>query len=65
MGEINFLVFFIPFKHREINDPAEFIPVFINQFEFFGGSGSGIPCKGCKFAWFSGNEETGIAISKV
>ena len=62
MGEINLLFFFIPFKHREVHNPAEGSKRLINQLQLLSQVQAYFTEKGIGFIAITGAKEQGIAI---
>ena len=62
MREIDLLLFLVPLVHREIDDPAEFEPVLVDQVQFFAELGAGKAGEFPELVGIAGDEEGRIAL---
>ncbi len=61
MGEFDALVVLVPFEEREVDDPAQFEPVLVDQAELFARPVARRAGEGGECARIAGDEETGVA----
>src|SRR5450759_2166705 len=65
MGEVDFLLFLVPFVHREIDNPAEFEAVLGDEAELFANLDACTACEFDEILRLAGDEEAGVAHGKL
>src|SRR5690606_23274333 len=61
MAEFDALVLLVPFVEREVDDPAQFEAVLVDEAEFLAGARAGRTRKAGELGRIAGREEAGIA----
>ena len=65
MAEVDLLGVFVVLEHREIDDPAEFVGVLLDQAQFGTDAGTGEPGQLGRLGFLAGGEETAIIRAKA
>jgi hypothetical protein len=60
--EVDLLLVLVPFVEREVDDPAEFETVAVDEVQFLAGAGAGFARKLVELGRIAGDEEAGVAV---
>src|SRR5262249_36936262 len=61
MGKVDFLFLFVPFIHREVDNPAKFETIVVDQLQLMANPVSRLAGELVELHWIAGREENGIA----
>src|SRR6188508_3314659 len=65
MGEIDLLLFLVPFIHRKIDNPTELEAALVDESQLLADLGPRRPRKFHEVLWLAGDEETGVADAEL